>query len=73
MAPLNIEICWRSGGFETGLATSYPANDMHDAVAFRRGDPKFVKPARSNEKAGEGRGAVLAASINGASRNVARC
>ena len=49
MAPLNIEICWRSGGFETGLATSYPANDMHDAVAFRRGDPKFVKSARLNE------------------------
>jgi hypothetical protein len=29
---LNKEIRWRSGGFETGLVASYPANDIHDAL-----------------------------------------
>jgi hypothetical protein len=32
MAPLNKEICWGSGGFETGLAASYPANDVHQLL-----------------------------------------
>jgi hypothetical protein len=48
MAPLNKEICWRSGGFETDLAASKPVNDASDAVAFRRSDPGFVKSVRSN-------------------------